>query len=35
MPWLGFGTERIEGEMAFDCKLVAADLGFFFNGAVS
>jgi len=34
MPWLGKGTKRIEGEMAFDLKLVAADLGSFFNGIV-
>jgi len=34
MPWLGKGTKRIEGEMAFDLKLVAADLGAFFNGIV-
>ena len=35
MPWLGEGTERIEGEMAFDMKVVAADLGVFFNTAVA
>lgn len=35
MPWRGIGTERLEGEMAFDSKLVAKDLGFFFNQAVS
>lgn len=34
MPWLGMGTERIEGEMAFDQKVVAADLGGFFLGVV-
>jgi len=34
MPWLGLGTRRIEGEMSYDCKLVAADLGAFFNGIV-
>lgn len=34
MPWLGMGTERIEGEMSFDQKVVAADLGGFFNGVV-
>jgi len=34
MPWLGKGTKRIEGEMAFDLKLVAADLGAFFSGIV-
>jgi hypothetical protein len=35
MPWLGEGTERIEGEMAFDIKVVGADLGCFFAGCVS
>lgn len=35
MPWLGEGTERIEGEMAFDMKVVAADLGVFFKDAVA
>lgn len=34
MPWLGVGTRRIEGEMSFDCKLVAADLGAFFEDIV-
>jgi hypothetical protein len=34
MPWLGIGTERIEGEMAFDAKVVGADLGFFFSQVV-
>lgn len=34
MPLLGLGSIRIEGEMAFDMKLVAADLGYFFNGVV-
>jgi len=34
-PLLGMGTERIEGEMAFDMHLVAADLGIFFNGIVN
>lgn len=34
-PLLGQGTERIEGEMAFDCKLVADDMGSFFNGIVT
>lgn len=28
-------SDRIEGETAFDQKLVAADLGFFFNGIVA
>lgn len=35
MPHLGLGTERIEGEMAFDMKVVASDLGIFFSNAVS
>jgi hypothetical protein len=35
MPWLGIGTERIEGEDAFDAKVVASDLGYFFNSAVA
>jgi len=34
MPWLGEGTERIEGEMAFDLRVVADDLGVFFQNAV-
>lgn len=34
-PLLGLGTERIEGEMAFDIKVVAADLGAFFANAVA
>ena len=32
MDTLGLGTERIEGEIAFDAKQVCADLGVFFNG---
>lgn len=28
-------SERVEGEMAFDDKVVATDLGYFFNGAVA
>ncbi len=28
-------AERIEGEIAFDCKVVGSDLGYFFNGAVA
>lgn len=28
-------SDRIEGEMAFDCKLVGADLGCFFNGIIA
>ncbi|OPY64086.1 MAG: hypothetical protein A4E56_00140 [Pelotomaculum sp. PtaU1.Bin065] len=27
-------SDRVEGQMAFDCKLVASDLGAFFGGAV-
>ena len=34
MDILGLGTERIEGEIAFDCKQVCKDLGVFFNGIV-
>lgn len=34
MDMLGLGTERIEGEAAFDCKQVAADLGVFFKNIV-
>jgi hypothetical protein len=33
MPWLD--VVRIEGRVAFDNKIVATDLGYFFNGAVS
>lgn len=35
MPWLGKGTERIEGEMAYDLKVVAPELGYFFSGVVA
>lgn len=35
MDMLGLGTERIEGEMSFDCKQISADLGVFFKGAVA
>jgi Phage major capsid protein E len=35
MPWLGMDTERVEGEMAFDLKVVGADLGTFFKDIVS
>jgi hypothetical protein len=28
-------VDRIEGEMAFDFKVVGADLGYFFSGAVA
>lgn len=34
MPWLGMDTERIEGSMAFDMKVVSKDLGIFFNSLV-
>ena len=34
MDHLGLGTQRVEGEMAYDCELVASDLGVFFNGIV-
>ncbi len=34
-PLLGEGTERIEGEMAYDQKVVAPDLGVFFANAVA
>lgn len=33
MPWLD--AIRVEGQVAFDNKIVATDLGYFFNGAVS
>lgn len=35
MPWLGMDTERIEGEMAYDMKKVAADLGVFLKDIVA
>lgn len=35
MPWLGVGTVRIEGELAFGVKIVGADLGMYFHNAVS
>lgn len=35
MDMLGLGTERIEGEIAFDAKVIAQDLGVFFKDAVS
>jgi len=35
MPWLGMDTERIEGEMAFDNRVVAKDLGVFFKDIVA
>lgn len=34
MPWLGLDTERIEGEMAYDQQVVAADLGMFFKDII-
>lgn len=33
MPWLE--VTRVEGTVAFDNKIVATDLGYFFNGAVA
>ena len=35
VPLLGEGAERIEGEIAWDMKVVASDLGAFFNGIVA
>lgn len=35
MDQLGIGTERIEGEIAFDAKVIAQDLGVFFSGIVA
>lgn len=34
MPWLGLGTVRTEGQMAFDMQAVGTDLGYFFSGIV-
>ena len=34
MPQLGIGTERIECEVAYDMKVVAADMGAFVGGAI-
>lgn len=34
MDMLGLGTERIEGEIAFDAKKICADMGVFFEGIV-
>ena len=31
MNWLGLGTVRTEGEMAFDMQVVGKDLGVFFS----
>lgn len=35
MDQLGIGTERIEGEIAFDAKVIAQDLGVFFTNIVA
>lgn len=35
MPWLGVGTNRIEGQLAFGTKIVGADLGQYWLNAVS
>ena len=35
MDILGLGTERVEGEIAFDAKKICADLGTFFKDIVS
>lgn len=35
MDMLGIGTERIEGEIAFDAKVIAQDLGVFFTDIVN
>ena len=34
MPHLGIGTERIECELAYDMKVIAADMGTFIENAV-
>lgn len=34
MPHLGIGTERIECELAYDMKVIAADMGTFISNAV-
>lgn len=34
MDMLGIGTERIEGEMGFDCKKICSDMGIFFKDCV-
>lgn len=34
MDWRGIGTERIEGDIAFDQKIVADDMGTFFANVV-
>lgn len=35
MPWLGLSTKRVESEIAFDHKVVGADLGAFFSACVA
>lgn len=35
MDMLGIGTVRVEGQIAYDNKMVAADMGYFFNNVVS
>ncbi len=35
MPWMGIGTVRVEGELAFITKIVGPDLGAYFRNAVS
>ena len=35
MDMLGLGTERIEGEIAFDAKMICKDLGVFFKDIVA
>lgn len=34
MPWLGMETERVEGEMAFDMKIIGSELGLFLKDIV-
>jgi hypothetical protein len=33
-PLLGIGTERIEAEICYDMKVIAADMGVFFKDVV-
>ena len=33
-PLLGIGTERIEAEACYDMKVIAADMGVFFENVV-
>lgn len=35
MPWLGVGTIRTEGQLAYDAQTVGLDLGAYFHNAVS